>query len=385
MLKIRSHKQQTTSKALCGCAWALQRTGGSARALSYLRYLVGGIVLIGALSAPSQATQITVTIVTGHAPVYRWVKHLSKTFIPAVDRALESTEYSISWDKQYSGSLAKVGDELEAIEEGLAEIGIVPSVFDPAKLGIQNVTYYTPFVSSDARRIAELIDAMHISDPQMQQTWLANGLEYLGGAIGIDDYMLMTTTPIASFDDLKGLKIAAPGPAVNWLKGTGAVGVSGNLTTYYNEIRSGVYDGTIVFASAALPGKLYEVAPYITLLGFGAQYAGGIAANKDWYDEQPEVVRKALKDAAIADRVAYLDDLDAFVTESLVKMAENGATITEVDEKFRLRWANSMENVAKIWAERLDSEGQPGSSVLATYMEQMRESGAAPVRDWDHD
>ena len=60
---------------------------------------------------------------------------------------------------------------------------------------------------------------------------------------------------------------------------TGAVGVSGNLTTYYNEIKTGVYDGVIVFASAALPGKLYEVAPYITKIGFGAQYAGGIAAN----------------------------------------------------------------------------------------------------------
>ena len=44
----------------------------------------------------------------------------------------------------------------------------------------------------------------------------------------------------------------------------------------YNEIKTGVYDGVIVFASAALPGKLYEVAPYITKVGFGAQYAGEI-------------------------------------------------------------------------------------------------------------
>ena len=353
--------------------------------VKYFRSLFFIIGLNGLVAGPIHAANINVTIVSGHPPVFRWVKHLSQTFIPAVDNALEGTDYRIIWDEQYSGSLARVGDELEAIEEGLAEIGIVPSVFDPAKLGIQNVSYYTPFVSSDARHIAELMDQLHATDPQMQKTWLANGLEYLGGAIGIDDYLLMTTTPVSSLNDLEGLKISAPGPAVNWLKGTGAVGVSGNLTTYYNEIKSGVYDGTIVFASAALPGKLYEVAPYITLMGFGAQYAGGIAANKEWYDEQPEVVRSALKQAAIADRLAYLSDLDAFVAESLKKMVENGANVSKADDNFRMSWASRMENVAKIWADRLDSEGQPGTSVLRTYMGRMRSAGATPVRDWDRE
>ncbi len=42
---------------------------------------------------------------------------------------------------------------------------------------------------------------------------------------------------------------------MNWLSGTGAVGVSGNLTTYYNEIQAGVYDGVIVFALAAAPAS----------------------------------------------------------------------------------------------------------------------------------
>ena len=60
----------------------------------------------------------------------------------------------------------------------------------------------------------------------MKAAWEANGLEYLGGAIGIDDYLLMTNFPVNSIADLEGRKIGAPGPAVNWLKGTGAVGVS---------------------------------------------------------------------------------------------------------------------------------------------------------------
>jgi TRAP-type C4-dicarboxylate transport system substrate-binding protein len=317
--------------------------------------------------------------------VFRWVKHLNQTFIPAVNQELEGTDIEINWSEQYGGSLAKVGGVLEAIEEGLAEVGIVSSLFEAAKLAPQNVTYFTPFVTSDVTTISNLIDTLHEENPELRQAWEANNLEYLGAAIGIDDYLLMTNFPVNSIEDLEGKKIGAPGPAVNWLKGTGAIGVSGNLTTYYNEIKTGVYDGVIVFATAALPGKLYEVAPYITRVGFGAQYAGGIAANKDWYEAQPEALQKALKAGGVAQREAYHRDLEAAVTAAFEAMQANGATITDVSPEFRMQWAKGMDNVAKEWAAQLDSEGQPGSEVLAAYMNAMREAGAQPLRNWDQE
>ncbi len=341
-----------------------------------------GIALVGAAAS---AETLNVTVVAGHPPVFRWVKHMNQTFIPAVNAALEGSGYDITWSEQYGGSLAKVGDELEAVEEGLAEIGMVSSLFDPAKLAVQNVTYFTPFVSSDSTAVATWMDELQATNADMRAAWEDNGLEYLGGGIGIDDYLLMTTFPVTSIADLNGRKIGAPGPAVNWLKGTGAVGVSGNLTTYYNEIKTGVYDGVIVFASAALPGKLHEVAPYITQVGFGAQYAGGIAANKDWFDGLDPVVQQALRDGAKADAVAYQQDLDASVTKFLGLMQDQGATVTQVSPEFRAEWAAGMDNVAQLWAETLDKQGIAGSEVLRTYMDTMRAAGATPVRNWDQD
>lgn len=356
-----------------------------------MKRFTSGLVTAAVLSTgtifatAAQAETVSATIVAGHPPVFRWVKHASETFIPAVDAALEGTGTSITWSEQYGGSLAKVGDELEAVEEGLAEIGLVSSLFDPAKLSVQNVTYFTPFVSSDSTAVATWMDELQQSNADMRGAWEANGLEYLGGAIGIDDYLLMTNFPINSIADLEGRKIGAPGPAVNWLKGTGAVGVSGNLTTYYNEIKTGVYDGVIVFASAAVPGKLYEVAPYITRVGFGAQYAGGFAANKDWFDGLSVEVQTVLKEAAKVNSTAYQADLDATVTKFLGIMQAQGATVTEVDQAFRQEWAAGMDNVAQAWAERLDSEGVAGTAVLKAYMDTMRAAGATPVRNWDQE
>ncbi|MFD2856894.1 C4-dicarboxylate TRAP transporter substrate-binding protein [Seohaeicola zhoushanensis] len=246
-----------------------------------------------AVPAASSAEDFTVTLVAGHPPVFRWVRMMPEAFIPTVTAELAKHGHSVTFSEQYGGALAKVGDELETVEAGLAEIGSCQALFDPAKLAVQNVTYYTPFVSSDVRLVGQVIDKLHADEPAMTQAYGENGVVYIGAPITIDDYMLMTNFPVTSLADLQGRKIAAPGAAINWLSGTGAVGVAGNLTTYYNEIKTGVYDGVLVFASAALPGKLYEVAPYITRFGLGAQYAGSLCANKDWWDGLPEEARAA--------------------------------------------------------------------------------------------
>jgi TRAP-type C4-dicarboxylate transport system substrate-binding protein len=159
--------------------------------------------------------------------------------------------------------------------------------------------------------------------------------------------------------------------------------VSGNLTTYYNELKTGVYDGVIVFASAALPGKLYEVAPYVTRAGLGAQFAGGLCANADWYDGMPDEVKTALRAGADAAREWYLASLEEGVATSIKVMGENGATITDASGDMRAAWAAGMNNAAKEWAAALDAQGKPGTAILGLYMQSMRDAGAKPLRDWD--
>ncbi|MEM9047198.1 MAG: C4-dicarboxylate TRAP transporter substrate-binding protein [Pseudomonadota bacterium] len=350
--------------------------------------LVGALGLGFAMSAsvPSaQADSYNVTIVAGHPPIFRWVKQFPEVYIPTVAAELEQLGHSFSASEQYGGAIAGVGEELEALEAGLAEIGICSSLFDPAKLAVQNVTYYTPFVSADVNLVTEVLHDLHQNDPRMLEAYTENNVVYLGSPTAIDDYLLMTTFPVTSLDDLDGRKIAAPGPAINWLSGTGAVGVQGNLTTYYNELQTGVYDGVIVFASAAFPGKLYEVAPYVTKFGLGAQFAGAICANKDWWDGLDPDVQAAFRTGADAAMAWYLADLEGFVALALAKMEEAGATITTASDAMRREWANGMDNAAAVWAEGLDAQNRHGSAIMTLYLDAMRRAGATPLRDWDRE
>ena len=54
-------------------------------------------VLAASLPFHALADDIKVTVVNGHPPVFLWVKQLTETFIPAVNKALEGSGHTISW------------------------------------------------------------------------------------------------------------------------------------------------------------------------------------------------------------------------------------------------------------------------------------------------
>ena len=347
-----------------------------------LRPLLALPLLAAGLALPAPARAIDVTVVNGHPPIFLWVQHLTNSFIPAVDAALEGTGHSIDWTEAYGGTIAGVGGELEAVEDGLAEIGAVPTLFMPTQLPLQNVTYNTPFGPNDPELVMATLDMLHNSVPGMIETWHGFDAEYLGGGFALDNYLLMTNFPVRSIDDLEGRRIAAPGPAVNWLQGTGAVGVAGNLTTYYNDLQTGVFDGVIVFATAAAPARLHEVAPYVTVTDFGAQYAGTLVANRTWFQAQPEAVQDALRAGAEIYTAAYIAEQTERVAAAMAVIAPDPERLHVLAPEERARWAAALPDIAGMWAENADGMGLPGTEVLSAYMEAMAEAGADMGRDW---
>jgi TRAP-type C4-dicarboxylate transport system substrate-binding protein len=344
------------------------------------------LLLVALLLSASMAQQtIRVSVVNGHPAVFIWVQQLTNTFIPAVDAALEGSGYKIDWSEFYGGTLAPVGGELEALEAGLAEVGIVPTLFESSALPLQNITYVAPFGSPDAAVVADIINNMHETIPAMIDSWERYNLEYLGSGFTLDNYTLMTKFPVNTLADLRGKRIGAPGAAVNWLDGTGAVAVSGDLTTYYNDIQTGLYDGVVTFPTAAAPARLQEVAPYITLMDFGAMYAGSVVARKDWYDSQPAAVQQALREGAKAFGAGFAEAITARLQSSLDQMAADGGTVTPAPAGLREAWAAAMPNQPKAWAAGLDAQGLPGTEVLHTYLQGLRDAGVVLPRNWDQE
>lgn len=186
-----------------------------------------------------------------------------------------------------------------------------------------------------------------------------------------------------NLDDLKGRKIAGPGAVVGWLRGTGATGVAGDLTTYYNSVKTGVYEGVVLFATAAAPAKLVEVAPHFTKVNFGSAYAGGLTANKVRWEKLPESVRRAIRAAVSAYSREFYREQEEAIAAAYAQMRAAGAQITEFPPAERAKWAAVLPNTPKVWAEGLEKNGLPGKRILSGFMDGLRARGSQLPRAWD--
>jgi TRAP-type C4-dicarboxylate transport system substrate-binding protein len=160
--------------------------------------------------------------------------------------------------------------------------------------------------------------------------------------------------------------------------------VQSNMMLYYNSAKTGVIDGFIIFPSAVRGMKYPEAAPNLTVVGFGAQYAAALLVNKNVWAKLPPELQKIMRETALewgakADAMMQGRGSDGITAAKGFPNAQ----VFELPRAEQVKWANAMPNIAKEWAERLDKQGLPGSKTLTAYMEEIRKSGANPVRNWD--
>lgn len=338
-----------------------------------------------AFATPAGAQQtIKLTMSAGHPPVFLWVRVLEEFFMPEIDKRLADAggKYKIEWTKAWAGTVAKVGQESVAIKDGVSDIGFVGTLFEAARFPLQNVTYYAPFGTNDIGLVSKIIADLQNKHPAMAEAWSKNNLVYLAGA-SLDTYQIFTTFPIKSIDDLKGRKISAPGTAANWVNGTGAIAVGGNLNTYFEDIKSGASEGALAFVTGGFAARLHEVTKHATRVNIGAMYAGGIIMNKRRFDSLPPEVRKIFTEVGAEYSVRFAK-LEADVAAALEKkMIGAGVTFADLAPAERKRWADALPDIGKIWAADLESKQKlPAGAVLKDYMAALKQAGVEVPRDW---
>ena len=339
----------------------------------------GAVLALSSLSAAAQEV-IRMTAAAGHPPIFLWVKLVRETFMATVDAELaKSGKYKMAWNEAYGGTLAKIGSELETMQQGISDLGLVGSVFHSGKLPLNNVTYFVPFGPADANIVTKSVSNAQ-DTPELIAEWAKYNVVYLAG-FAIDNYYIAANFPFSKIEDLRGKKIGGAGPNLNWIKNTGAVGVQGSLNTFYNDIKTGVYDGAFVFATAAVPSKLFEVAPNLIKLDFGAMHAGALAVNKGRWDKLPDEVKAAFRKGANAYKATYLTEQTARIESSLAAWQKAGGKLVVVEPAERAKLVKLVPNPTKDWFKQAGAG--PAKKVLTSYMDAARATGFKFARDFD--
>jgi TRAP-type C4-dicarboxylate transport system substrate-binding protein len=340
------------------------------------------------LALPAGAQQktetIRLTIGSSHPPVIPWVLAMRNTVVQQTNKALEAkgSKYRIEWNEAYGGVLYNFENTIEAIEQGIADFGWVGTLWEPAKMPLQNIMFATPFVTDDPKIAVKVMDELMAKSEHFKKEWESQNAIYFS-ATSSDSYQLFTKFPIKSMADLKGKRILAAGAVGAWMEGLGATAVNAGIPNFYNMLQTGVGDGVILIPSGAVPIKLHEVAPYVTYVNMGAVTFGAFAANKKKWESLPQEVRDTMLPIAQQYAATNISIVQQREKAGLERMKKEGARISTLPDDERKRWADAMPHLAKNWADSLEKRGIPGKQLMTDYMNAMRAAGAKPARDWD--
>ncbi len=362
------------------------RTSGRFRAMVVVAAAVP--IVAAAIGPAGAAEKIRLTIISGNTHNYAPVGAAIKAFIPKVDDILARTgKYKISWIQGFGGQIVKVRGELDGVEGGLGDLGVVPAPFHPAKLSLYQIGYVTPFTSLDVQVTTSGMTDLLNTYPAMGKQAERFNQSVLAISGTAENYLLWTKKKITKFEDLKGMKVGAVGSNIPWVTAAGATPVTiKGLATMYNSLKTGIYEGAVLWQQAMAAFKFCELARYKLDTSFGAIANALLTVNMESWSKMPREVQAAVKKAA--------PTWSAAANKGILGGAKWGLGVCE--KKYRQethvltaeqkrQWAFAIPNIARQWAKRQDRAGLPGSKMLSTWMNYMRDNKQLVIRNWDRE
>jgi TRAP-type C4-dicarboxylate transport system substrate-binding protein len=331
--------------------------------------------------------EINLTFIGGFPIQATTIGAFVQGYAPAVDAQLAKTgNYKINWNMAHSGQVVKPRGELEGVEVGLGDIGVVVTAFHADKVPLYEISYKTPFTTKNMDLVARTTKQLEGQFPQYAARWKEFNQMSLYPTGAVDNYLLVSKSPINKLADLNGRKVGAAGPNLPWVTAVGAAGVQTNLADAYNSLNTGIYDNMVVWAQAAGAFKLCEPAPNILHADLGAIQSNILNVNLDSLEAMPEEVRKAILDNAelwhVENEKRVVGAAKAMLERCRSEFGTKETTLSEADRK---TWAVALPPLAKEWAERINGQGAPGTEILKIYMDTMRANNQPILRDWDRE
>ena len=342
---------------------------------------VGSLGLATQLPARADTFNLRIGSAFPSAPTV-YVNEAEKYFVPEVVRRVkEKTGHTITFTEAYGGSVAKANETLAAVETGLLDIGLYCVCFELSRMSLNNFPYWVPFGPESAEAVIRATRKVYDEHPALTAPMKRHNQVLLGLA-GFDNYHIGSTFNWEKLSDLKGRKIGAAGPNLPWLQGSGAVGVSTTLPEAYNALKSGIFEGFIMFPSAYNGYKFYEPAPYYKQISLGAVGVMVMTMNNRSLARLPQDVQKIIAEVGRDYEIRVGKALDQSNAAGLERLKTAGAQVSQISPAARKEWAEGLKDWPAKAAKDLDRRGMPGMAVLKSYIAALKGEGWVPPVDY---
>lgn len=284
-------------------------------------------------------------------------------------RVEEVTNGLVKVDYYPAGTLLKNGDIYEGVVSGVADVGHDVSGYNIGRLPVFNamyvggIEYKGPKTSCYvARDLLNELKPKELEDTQLMFVY------------GVSPGVLMTTKPVRTMEDLKGLQIRASGANVDTLKALGAVPVGITIAESYDSMAKGVVDGALLPSEPLKAFKLGEVTKYVTQADMLYNTVHYCTMNKDVWNSFPKEIQDAINEVneevfEIATNL-WEGEGGANLSQAGLDFAvEQGNEIITLSDEEAARWMEKLKPLRDDYAKVMDSKGIDGKGVMNKILE----------------
>ncbi|KMK66555.1 C4-dicarboxylate TRAP transporter substrate-binding protein [Puniceibacterium sp. IMCC21224] len=193
-------------------------------------------------------------------------------------------------------SLTQVKD---ALQSQIAEVANLLPLYFPADLPMMSVTGQLSLTGTNSQAMGAAMSEFVVNCAPCQDEMKTLGLVFLGSGAS-DGYEFLTTKPVRTAEDLKGLRLRSGGaPWARLAEHFGAVPVQMSVFDQFEAISQGSIDGTMASIGDMLAFRLVEVVKYITYVPLGMYIStSNFATSKVTWDSLSAEDRAAMARAA---------------------------------------------------------------------------------------
>ncbi len=306
-------------------------------------------------NAASEDKPVTLKFAIYLASGSRYETAVVEPFVKAVE---ERSNGSIKFELYTGATLCAADATLDAVKDGLADIGWLYTGNFTGALPITFMMEYPTYFASAKAASYTLRDYLQELKPAE-----LNGTHLLMAFCSGEGILINNKHEIRTPDDVKGLEIRVNGIMADTISAFGGTPVAMVASEAYEAIRSGIVDGYMATPDSVNNFKLYEVTNYATRVHF-CNTTHLTLMNENVYNKLSDNQKKILDECA--EEVFEQSGCNWFeqsATTVYEEFAKSG-TVTYLTAEEEQPFLDLTESLITDYAAKLDSQGLEGTKAL---------------------
>lgn len=286
----------------------------------------------------------------------------TKDCVNYLEMIKEATDGTIDYTAYAGSTLVAAPEQLDAVRSGLADITFFPVAYGSGSLVESFLLEYPGINFANGKAASYTVNDWF---EQVQPEEISD-LKLLY-ALGQGNGCVMTTFPVATYEDLAGHQIRAGASQAPIITAYGATPTVMVFSEVYEGLRTGVVEGYYGLAHAGNSIKLFEVTTHVVKdpYYFGTYI---MVMNQDVWDSltaDQQTAITAVTETAFDDFLAAGRDVDAQAAYD--NFEANGLTVVEFDDAGLAKMIGASGFLQEEYAITLDADGFDGSGNLALF------------------